>query len=535
MAIQCRKWNIGIILLSGWGVLACNITPSENSSGQSGIQLARLYCGSCHLPPDPDQLDKKTWRESVLPQMSWRLGIPDSLVVPPTGNSMSERFYIHTSGLFPTEAQIPDHLWERIVNYYLEASPESPLPQVVKPQIEPDFPAFEIQPVTSAGNAPGGITTMIRYHNLDQRIYLSDAAQNLSVYDLKGNLEKRIPLGKVLTDIHISPDSSIYLLSVGNINPNDEEFGELLLMDGENDIRPILKGLKRPVHLTVSDLDGDGKEDLVICEFGHQTGRLSWFRQINEHSFVRNVLIEAPGAIKTFIYDINNDQLPDVIALMAQGNEGVFAFINRGEGRFEQKILLRFSPVFGASDLALADIDGDGDPDFIIVNGDNADYSQILKHYHGVRIYRNDGQFNFEESWFYPMFGATRVVSSDFDGDGDTDIAASAYFPDFSAQTPESFVYLENRQNHFPDSLRFFPHTFPGANDGRWMLMELADLKNVGNQDILLGSSMILPFSNGHEFGHHWREKKVNFLMLKNLRTENPDPEPSPGSQGSEF
>ena len=42
------------------------------------------------------------------------------------------------------------------------------------------------------------------------------------------------------------------------------------------------------------------------------------------------------------------------------------------------------------------------------------------------------------------MHGAYKAMARDFDGDGDLDIAAISFYPEFDAATPESFVYLEN-------------------------------------------------------------------------------------------
>ena len=47
-----------------------------------------------------------------------------------------------------------------------------------------------------------------------------------------------------------------------------------------------------------------------------------------------------------------------------------------------------------------------------------------------MRIYLNDGKNSFTEKYFYPINGASKVVSEDFDKDGDLDFAVISIFPE---------------------------------------------------------------------------------------------------------
>ena len=42
------------------------------------------------------------------------------------------------------------------------------------------------------------------------------------------------------------------------------------------------------------------------------------------------------------------------------------------------------------------------------------------------------------------MYGAFGARAADFDNDGDLDIAAISFYPDFEIEKRESFVYLQN-------------------------------------------------------------------------------------------
>ena len=65
----------------------------------------------------------------------------------------------------------------------------------------------------------------------------------------------------------------------------------------------------------------------------------------------------------------------------------------------------------------------------------------------------NKGHDTFDETWFHPMYGASEAVARDFDKDGDVDIAAISFFPDFKNHYEDGFIYFENVDN------QFIPHT----------------------------------------------------------------------------
>ena len=185
----------------------------------------------------------------------------------------------------------------------------------------------------------------------------------------------------------------------------------------------------------------------MVCEFGNLTGALSWMENVGNNRFTRHVLRALPGAIKAYINDYNHDGAPDIWVLFAQGEEGIFLFTNRGNGNFETKEILRFPPSYGSSYFEFADFNKDGYPDIIYTCGDNADFSPILKPYHGVYIFLNDGTNQFQQKYFFPINGCYKAMARDFDGDGDLDIATISFFADYDHQPQESFVYLENKGN----------------------------------------------------------------------------------------
>jgi hypothetical protein len=304
--------------------------------------------------------------------------------------------------------------------------------------------------------------------------------------------------------------------NIGNINPNNGRFGrgQYLYAAAHEKMRQdtgvVLQNLQRPVQITPADINKDGRNDYIVCEFGFVTGSLSWFENRSNGTFTQHILKPVPGAIKTYVEDYNKDGLPDLWVLFAQGDESISLFTNKGNGQFEERQVLRFPPVYGSTYFEFADFNKDGFDDIVYTCGDNADYSQVLKPYHGVYIFLNDGKNNFQEKFFFPINGCYKAIARDFDADGDLDIATISFFADYARQPEEGFVYMENKGN-----FHFRPYTFPENKQGRWLTMDAGDFNGDGWIDLVLGNFSIGPKMMQSETD--WK-KGPSFILLQHLQ-----------------
>jgi hypothetical protein len=188
---------------------------------------------------------------------------------------------------------------------------------------------------------------------------------------------------------------------MGSFSPTDAPVGSIVRVPKKgNRAEILLDGLQRPVHSDWVDLNGDGRQDGVVCEFAKWTGKLAWWEQDTLGNFQPHILRNRPGAIKTYVRDFNGDHFPDIIALFGQGDEGIYQYINDGKGNFTEKCVLRFPPSWGSSAFRMVDINQDGLEDIVYTCGDNADYQPILKPYHGIRVYTNAGLGIYRETFF---------------------------------------------------------------------------------------------------------------------------------------
>lgn len=495
-----------VILLSPLSLTAEADSDAEADRGQL---LARGYCSTCHLYPEPELLDKKTWDAGALALMELRLGIaPLDFDRHPDGEILKG------SGVIPAEGLISAPDWNAITNFYLSRAPTSPLPQEKRPEITVGLDLFSMRPPTYRRPVP--TSTLLQVSQSGDRIFLGDAqAKTLDILNAAGDLVQSIDIGNIPVDVK-EADDGIYLICVGHFFPSDRREGAVFFLErGKDGVfskpRNVLKELARPVQAVFSDLNGDGRDDILICSFGNLLGHFSWFENKGDGEYEEKILLARPGAIRADVRDFDGDGSLDIAVLIAQDLEAFFIYYNDGKGNFSAKPIFQRHPIFGHTYFETADFNGDGQLDLVVTNGDNGEYASPTKNYHGVRIYLNRGKDSFEESYFFPMNGAFKAMARDFDEDGDLDIAAISYFPDYVASPRESFVYLRN-DGH----LKFSPSTFPQCIGGRWLTMDVADLDKDGDLEILLGSVIKGPGAVPPFLSEMWHKSGPSFVVLEN-------------------
>ena len=482
------------------------------ASIKNGKELARQYCQSCHLLPDPSLLDSKSWEKGVLPQMGPRLGIFyynfASYPSQRYDRSLDTAFY-------PSQPLLKYEEWQNIIDYYTATAPDSIIAgEKHQPIIKNNLSLFSAAEPLFSYSTPATSFVKIDESVPDHQLIVSDVMRR-TTYRLDKQLKKidSIRTNGPVVDIEINKKEWL-VCNVGVLNPNNGKYGKARYLRFnkdeklEADTADLFDKLARPVQITAADLNKDGKQDYIVCEFGYLQGSLLWMENLGNGKFDKHTLRSLPGAIKVYIQDYNQDGLPDIWALLSQGEEGIFLFTNKGNGQFHEKEVLRFPPVYGSSYFEFNDFNKDGFPDIVYTCGDNADFSTILKPYHGVYIFINDGKYNFKQQYFFHINGCYKAMARDYDNDGDIDIAAIAYFADYNRKPEEGFVYLENE-----GGFTFSPFSLPQTQSGRWLTMDAGDLDGDGKIDLVLGNFIIAPTMMRSKTD--WR-KGPPFLVLRN-------------------
>lgn len=488
-----------------------NTNKSSNNSSadqlKEGKELALQYCQSCHMLPDPSLLTKEIWETRVMLHMGPFLGITSF-----KGVSYMRANDVDPSVYFPVTQIIDSIKWEKIINYYVSNAPVQMPEQKKEVAVIKNLPFFSIEYPDSSFFGKVSMSPYVKIDTTEKPkryLVVNGDLNKLFVLDEHLKVMKTITTNGPIVDLDFQKDGVLGCSIGKNLIANNLKDGKVypisLMNNGRLKTEPIFDSLARPCKLTHADLNGDGKVDYIISQFGNLVGNLTWMENSGAGKYIPHILRNKPGPMTTIVNDYNHDGLADVWALFGQGEEGVFLFTNKEKGQFEEKQVLRFPSSFGSVYFDLVDFNKDGFLDIVYTAGDNGDFTDILKPYHGVYIFLNDGKNNFNQRYFYPINGCFKAIARDFDGDGNIDIAAISFYPS-SLELEESFTFLKNNGD-----FKFQPYSLPeGSRFQKGISMDVGDINNDGKLDLILGNGFYTSSKEG-------LYKEPLFLVLKNI------------------
>lgn len=451
--------------------------------GEPVEAMVRAACSQCHAWPPPH----------VLPRDAWP-GIVEEM------NQNSVMGY----GLGGELGDLWRYDQHAITRYYLERAPDALAPPEPWPPPGEAAGRFTRRGMTAEGATGPPGTSNVRFLDMD-----GDERAELVVCDMRNGavflgrpyerepsleLLARVPNPAHAARVDLDRDGRPDLLvaDLGGLLPADHERGSVVWLrqtePGAYEARTLVAGLPRVADAEAADFDGDGDHDLVVAAFGwRRVGSIVQYetrsQSIESASFREWPVDARAGAIHVPIADLDGDGRPDFVALLSQQHERVVAFLNQGPGRgFRPRTLFAGPyPSWGASGIELTDLDRDGDLDVLLTNGDTLD-DQLVKPYHGIRWLENTGDFPWVEHELAALPGVHRAQAADLDGDGDMDVVAAAFLAAPGHADLASLIWLEQLEGG-----AFRRHTLE-AGGLRHATLDLGDFDLDGDVDIAVGN-----------------------------------------------
>ena len=250
---------------------------------------------------------------------------------------------------------------------------------------------------------------------------------------------------------------------------------------------------------------------LVLLERGAFSLFLS---DTDTEKYRRQDLISHCGSVSSRAHDFDGDGDLDIAVLTTQGFHDLWLFINQGNEPFLARRIWKQGPSTGSTSMHLADLDGDDVVEIIVTTGNNFEmFAPPVRPYHGLYIFKDHGNYDYQQHYFQPLPGAVGADIVDLNNDNQPDIVLISSLPDWRIAKPVAALTLENQGD-----LEFLVNELPGTRGTQWMSVDSADFDGDGDQDVLLGAINVTPELSEESKAHFFDaiSKQPSVMLFEN-------------------
>ncbi len=230
-----------------------------------------------------------------------------------------------------------------------------------------------------------------------------------------------------------------------------------------------------PLYLASADLTGNHLLDVVSASYDDGTLTVFFNNASAPGTFGSPVILSSPGASQVAIADMNGDGLPDLVS----ADFNVSLFLQTSPGTFASPVSLYAG---GANWVAVGDLNGDGQPDIALTDAVGV---KVLMHTGAAGAVTYAAPVSvFTQSVNPGITGANLIAIADVNGDGLNDLVITDPGP---VGSPPTVNVLIQDSTHPGTFLAPVAYALPGNSAP--LSIVVADVNGDGHPDIVIGGS----------------------------------------------
>ena len=288
------------------------------------------------------------------------------------------------------------------------------------------------------------------------------------------------PNGVVVADFNGDGKLDVAVADYGNPSTGDNGGVIVLLGNGDGTFQPAISvnAGKNPISIAVGDFNNDGKEDLVIADFGDRStggsGSVEVLLGNGDGTFQAPIKLSAgTEPFPLAVGDFNGDGKLDFA--VTDFNSGAYIFLGNGDGTFRPPNLI--STGNNPSAIASHDLNGDGKLDLAVAGTPFSGFNST------VNILLGNGDGTFQSPVPYGIVEAlpTSIASGDLNGDKKPDLVITQVACSFGLCGGPTITLLGNGDGTFHQPFQ----VAWGTREITPLSVHIADFTGSGKADLV--------------------------------------------------